>query len=184
MAIKIRFTTLNSLKRLRNSNLQTALSHWRQSILFGLVWGSLLALHTVGKLYWFGWLNQNSIWQLALLMFIGTSIGGASGWLCSIWFSAHRVSPKRFATAFVLILLSTVAITALLFVLQYRLYYSQWHMSTFSIGWFFQILFTGITALYLFAVQGLRLLLPFAPVGLIIAAIIFSKIAPKNLRAP
>ena len=164
----------------RKSNFQLALTHWWQAILFGLLWGCFLALHTVGKLYWSGWQEPFAIWQLALLMFIGTSVGGTFGWFFSIWLSAHRVAPKRFAASFVLILLFTVGTTALLFALQYRLYYSQWHMSAFSIGWFFQLFFTGLSALYLFAVQGLRLLLPFAPLGLVIAAIIFAKIGPKN----
>lgn len=162
------------------SNFQLALTHWRQSIMFGLLWGGFLALHAAGKLYWSGWQEPTSIWQLALLMFIGTSVGGAFGWFFSIWFSTHRISPKRFATSIVLILIFTVGIAALLFALQYRFYYSQWHMPVFSIGWLFQLFFTGLSALYLFAVQGLRLLLPFAPIGLIIATITFTKYAPQN----
>lgn len=172
--------SLNTPIQARKSNFRFALTQWRQAIVFGLLWGGFLALHSAGKLYWQGWQEPSAIWQLALLMFIGTSVGGAFGWFFSIWFSAHRVSPKRFASSFVLILLFTVGATALLFALQYRLYYSQWHMPTFSIGWFFQVIFTGLSALYLFAVQGLRLLLPFAPLGLFIAALIFTKLAPQN----
>lgn len=172
--------SLNTPIQTRKSNIRLALSHWRQAIVFGMMWGGFLALHSAGKLYWSGWQEPSAIWQLVLLMFVGTSIGGTFGWFLSNCFSAHRVSPKRFATSFVLILLFTVGTTALFFALQYRLYYSQWHMPTFSIGWFFQVLFTGLSALYLFAVQGLRLLLPFAPLGLFIAAIIFTKFAPNN----
>ena len=166
----------------RKSNFRLALSHWRQAIVFGLLWGGFLSFHAAGSLYWSGWQEPSAIWQLALLMFVGTSVGGSFGWFFSIWFSAHRISPKRFATSFVLILLFTVGTTAFLFALQYRLYYSQWHMPTFSIGWFFQMFFTGLSALYLFAVQGLRLLLPLAPLGLFIAAIIFAKTGPDNLK--
>ena len=172
--------SLSNPNQTRKSNFRLALTRWRQAIVFGLLWGGFLSLHSAGKLYWSGWQEQSAIWQLALLMFVGTSIGGALGWLLSIWFSAHRISPKRFAASFVLILLFTVGVTALLFALQYRLYYSQWHMPAFSLGWFFQVLFTGLSALYLFAVQGLRLLLPFAPLGLFVAAILFAKIGPKN----
>ena len=180
MAIKIRFAKLNNTIQAHKSNYRLALTCWRQSVVFGLLWGCFLAIHSVGKLYWSGWQEPSAIWQLALLMFVGTSIGGAFGWFFSIWFSAHRIAPKRFAASFVLILIITVGTTALLFALQYRLYYSQWHMPAFSIGWFFQLLFTGLSALYLFAVQGLRLLLPFAPVGLIIAAILFARLGPQN----
>lgn len=180
MAIKIWVAKLNTQIQARKSNFRIALAHWRQTIGFSLIWGCFLSLHTAGKLYWSGWQEPSLIWQMVLLMFVGTTIGGALGWFFSIWFSAHRISPKRFATSFVLILIFTVGTTALLFALQYRLYYSQWHMPALSIGWFYQVLFTGLSALYLFAVQGLRLLLPFAPLGLVCAAIIFAKYAPNN----
>ena len=172
--------TLQSPKTLRRSNLKFALLHWRQSILFGLIWAAFLAVHTVAKMLWDGWQDHQSIQQLAILIFAGTFVGGSIGWLTSIWFSAHRIAPKRFATSLVLILLFTIGVTAGLFALQYRLYYSQWHMSVFTIGWFFQVLFTGLSALYLFAVQGLRLLLPFSPLGLLVATAIFVRFAPRN----
>jgi len=180
MAGKIQIVTLQTSNIPRQSNLKTALVHWRQVILFGLVWAAFLTIHTISKLFWDGWQDHQSILYLAFLIFTGTFIGGCIGWFTSIWFSAHRIGPKRFATTFVLILLFTIGVTAGLFALQYRIYYSQWHMSAFSIGWFYQVIFTGLSALYLFAVQGLRLLLPFSPLGLFIATAIFVKIAPKN----
>ncbi len=153
-----------------------------QSFLFGIFWAIFLTLHTIAKLYWLGWQNFTSIQNFALLIFFGAFIGGAIGWVIAIWLSAHRLPAKRFATSLVSILLFTIGTTALIFVLQYRIYYSQWHMPAFSIGWFFQLLFTGLSALYLFAVQGLRILLPVAPFGLLIAAAIFVKRAPNANR--
>ncbi len=164
------------------SNLALARKGLLQSFLFGLIWAIFLALHTIVKLYWLGWQNFASIQNFALLIFFGALIGGAVGWLVAIWLSAHRLPAKRFATSLVSILLFTVGTTALIFALQYRIYYSQWHMPVFSIGWFFQLLFTGLSALYLFAVQGLRILLPLAPLGLLIAAAIFVKRAPNANR--
>ena len=162
------------------SNFKLARTNWRQSIVFGLLWATFLAIHTTMILWFSGWQMVSSIAYLALLVFIGASIGGALGWFCTIWFTARRISQKRFAAALVLILLGTIGITAGLFALHYRLYYAQWHMATFSISWFFQFAFTSISAVYLFAVQGLRLLLPFGPLGLLIAAVAFVRFAPTN----
>ena len=164
------------------SNLALARQNFLQAIQFGLIWGMLLALHTIAKLYWLGWQSFNSIQPLALVIFAGTFVGGTMGWFIAIWLSAHRQPAKKFATTLVSILLFTVGTTALIFAMQYRIYYSQWHMPAFSIGWFFQLFFTGISALYLFAVQGLRLLLPFAPVGLLIASAYFVKLSPKSKK--
>lgn len=162
------------------SNFKLALVHWRQSTLFAIIWAVFLALHTIVNLWLSGWQSFSSIANLAMLIFVGSFIGGALGWLCTIWVAARLVAPKRFAAAMVLVLLGTVGITAGLFALQYRLYYSQWHMPAFTIGWFFQFAFTSLSAVYLFAVQGLRLLLPFSPLGLFIAATAFVRFAPRN----
>lgn len=164
------------------SNLSLAIKQWRRAILFGIAWSAFLSLHTIAKLNWLGWQDLHSIFNLAILIFAGTFAGGALGWFMSIWLGAHRIAPKRLAISFVLILLFTVGTTALLFALQYRLYYSQWHMPAFSIGWFFQVFFTGLSAFYLFAVQGLRILLPFAPLGLAIAAVVFVKTSQNTNR--
>lgn len=180
MANKVWLAILSNPIPTLKPNLQLANSHWRQSVLFGLIWGSFLAIHTFVSLHFAGWQELSSILKLTLLIFLGTTIGGAFGWFFSVCFAAQRIEPKRFATSFVLILICTIGAVALLFAYQYRLYYSQWHNPVFSKGWFIQLLFTGLSSFYLFAVQGLRLLLPFAPLGLFIASLIFVKRAPTN----
>lgn len=153
---------------------------WRQTLLFGLIWAIFMAVHTLGSLYGQGWQDITSIAKLTLLIFIGALIGGMLGWFLATLLGAHRIAPKRFAVACVFILLATVGVMASLFALQYRQYFSQWHMSTFSIGWFYQLVFTGASALYLFAVQGLRLLLPFGPVALVLASLYFAKTTSRD----
>lgn len=166
----------SNLKR----NFPLARGHWRQALLFGLVWAGLLSAHAFAKLLWLGWQDTTSITQMSLLIFVGNLLGGTLAWMTAITIGAHRISPKRFAVAMVIILVVSIGTSAFLFAMQYRLYYSQWHMSMFSIGWFFQLVFTGASALYLFAVQGLRLLLPLGPLFLAIAALAFVKWAPTR----
>jgi uncharacterized membrane protein YsdA (DUF1294 family) len=153
---------------------------WRQTLMFSLIWAIFLAVHTLGSLYWQGWQDITSIAKLTLLIFIGALFGGMLGWFLAILLGAHRIAPKRFAVAFVFILLATVGAMVALFALQFRQYYTQWHMPAFTIGWAYQLVFTGISALYLFAVQGLRLLLPFGPVALVLAPLYFVKTTSRD----
>ena len=73
------------------------------------------------------------------------------------------------------LILGTAGITAFFFFLQYRLYYAQWHDQSFSEMWIVQMLFTGATAVYIFAVSGLRMLLPFGLPVLFGAALVFAR---------
>ncbi len=156
-------------------NLRVAKKHWRQALAFGFIWAAFLSIHSFTNLYLHGWQNLGSIARFSFLVFVGTSLGGIFGWLCAIVLSSHRIPPKCYAVGFVVILITTIGLTAGLFALQYRLYYAQWHSTFFSIGWFFQFAFTTASALYLFAVQGLRTLLPFGPFALAVAAWMFMK---------
>jgi len=171
---------MNRFWRQLRPNWWLARQRWPQSLLFGLIWALFLAVHTLGYLYWHGWQDRASIFSLTLVIFIGALLGGSIGWFIATLLSAHRLAPKRFAVAFVFILLATVGAMAALFALQYRQYYAQWHMPAFTIGWTYQLVFTGVSALYLFAVQGLRLLLPFGPVALVLASLYFAKTTSRD----
>jgi hypothetical protein len=71
--------------------------------------------------------------------------------------SAGRSRETEFAAMFAALSILTVGMTALLFALQYRQYYSEWHADTFSKIWFLQFAFTIAGAFFQFAVLGLRL---------------------------
>ncbi len=161
-------------------NLHLALSHWQQAVLFGTIWSVFLTTHSYVKLSIHGWQDAHSMLQVSVLFLAGTFLGGTIGWFMSILLGAHRIAAKRFAVAMVIIPIATIGLTAGLFILQYRLYFSQWHMSAFTIGWLYQLAFTSISALYLFAVQGLRTMLPLAPLVSLLAAFVFVKRAPLS----
>ncbi len=79
----------------------------------------------------------------------------------------------RFATFSALLSLGTFAMTALLFALQYRLYYAQWHAHFGTKIWLYQFAYTSASAVYQFAVFGANLYWPLAPVFVLIFGLWF-----------
>ncbi|WP_084365398.1 hypothetical protein [Rhizobium sp. RU36D] len=82
----------------------------------------------------------------------------------------------RFAVALLLLTLGSAASTAFLFALQYRMFYAQWHQPFGTTIWMFQFVFTSASAVYQFGVLGLRLLMPFGFLLLLVASIILTRL--------
>lgn len=83
----------------------------------------------------------------------------------------------RFAAMFLSLALATIGITALLFGLEYRTYYAEWHAETFSYVWGLQLFFTMANALYQFAVIGMRLYVPIGLAALFLFSLWFARAA-------
>jgi hypothetical protein len=107
------------------------------------------------------------------------ALGGLLGWLvaCPLvrWSGDGRGAPKVFAAWFLLLGLATIAATAGLFALQYRLFYAHWHAPFPSRIWTYQFIFTSASALYQFAVLGLRHFLPSAFLILLVLAVLMAR---------
>lgn len=138
-------------------------------------WATCSSLTASLGLYAQNRLETDNFTSIVLLFFLG----GLLGWLlASVAFSA--ISPARslafrFAAACSLIAFFTIAMTALLFALQYRVFYAEWHAPVFSRIWFFQQLFTSLGAIYQFSVIGLRLYFPYALVPILVASAILCR---------
>jgi hypothetical protein len=88
---------------------------------------------------------------------------------------AQQKSQSQYMAALLIgIALSTLGVTALINILQYRSYYAVWHDRAGAHDWYWQQFFTTASALYQFAVLGTRLYLPFGPLVLIAAACLIS----------
>lgn len=72
---------------------------------------------------------------------------------------------RRYAAAFLALGICTILATAFVFSMHYRVYFAQWHGDFPSVQWVFQLLFTGASAVYQFAVLGTRL---FFPLGIVL----------------
>lgn len=143
----------------------------------------------VGALCWGLAIDATLLVNLALSERIGAEhngdllllyfAGGVLGWLAAlpvIHRAAHgRAVEARFAAALLFLTLSTIAALALLFALQYRMFYAQWHAPFATRVWMLQFLFTSASAVYQFGVLGLRLMLPAAVVVFPLAAFILAR---------
>ena len=90
--------------------------------------------------------------------------GGLLAWPVALplarFLTRRRAVETRFAAHFALLTLGTVAVTAFLFAMDYRLFYARWHEPVGTRIWMYQFVFTTAGAVYQFLVMGLRLYLP------------------------
>lgn len=140
-----------------------------------IIWGAAMAISV-----WLGFALLQNIPvthgdELMLLYFSG----GTLAWLLVLplirFLSRARPTETRFAAALLLLGVGTVAMTAFLFAMQYRLFYAQWHAPFGSRIWVFQFVFTSAGAVYQFAVLGIRPLLPVGGAVLVLMSLLLAR---------
>ncbi|WP_245408846.1 hypothetical protein [Rhizobium wuzhouense] len=140
-----------------------------------LAWGLAMALSFLLSIHVFGRATGSHDIGLTAIY----AAGGVIGWLVAlplVCFSGDgRRSAKIFAAWFLLLGLATIGATAGLFALQYRMFYAHWHAPFPSRIWVYQFVFTSASALYQFAVLGLRHFLPTAFLILLVLAILMAR---------
>jgi hypothetical protein len=153
--------------------------------------GALPPLHIAltGSLLWCAaisacvWLNARfAAWEMTAqrvevlqVMAAGAFLGFAPGVTLANLIAGRKRQSQHMAALLIGLTLSTLGFTALVYLFQYRAYYSIWHDSIGSNDWYWQQFFTTAAAVYQFAVLGTRLYLPFGPPLLIGAAYILSR---------
>ena len=129
-----------------------------------------MAASALAALYLRNGLLTSHLTALTLVYFFG----GALAWPVLVplarRFTRRRPISARFAAFFLALSIGTVAMTAFLFAMDYRWFYSRWHAPFGSLIWTFQFLFTGASAVYQFAVLGLILFLPLGLLCLIVVS--------------
>lgn len=118
--------------------------------------------------------------QVLLLYFFSAVIAFLPALLLGRIIGYGRPFGARFAANFLTLAILTVGLTALLFALDYRTYYAQWHGHDLSLLWAFQFVFTVLAAVYQFAVVGLGLYLPLGGLALLAASFMLAKGAPHG----
>lgn len=130
-------------------------------------WGLLMAACAFVSLVMHGRWQTFHLEKLLAIYFAG----GLAAWPIVLpvarFLTRRRTVETRFAAHFALLSLGTIAITAFLFAMDYRLFYAQWHQPFGTRIWLYQFVFTLLGAAYQFVVMGLGLYLP---VGLPILA--------------
>ncbi|WP_312862796.1 MULTISPECIES: hypothetical protein [Rhizobium] len=129
-----------------------------------------MAASALVTLYFRNGLLTSHITALTLIYFFG----GALAWPILVpftrRFALQQPTSARFAAFFLALSIGTAAMTAFLFAMDYRWFYSRWHAPFGSLIWIFQFLFTGASAVYQFAVLGLALFLPLGLLCLIVVS--------------
>lgn len=135
----------------------------RRHLLLAPVWGALMSLCALASLSYHGRAGTGQTAQVLMLYLSG----GVLAFPISVFFSSGlalgRRSETRFACTFLCLTLLTIGMTAFLFAMQYRLFFSRWHAPFATRIWFYQFAFTSAGAVYQFIVMGIRL---YMPVGL------------------
>jgi len=126
-----------------------------------VVWGLLMAACALASLFMHERWQTFHLQKLLLLYFAGGAVAWPVALTLARWLTRrHAAAETRFAAHFVLLGVGTIAMTAAVFALQYRLFYAQWHQPFGTRIWAYQFVFTAAGAVYQFAVMGLSLYLP------------------------
>ncbi|WP_394689155.1 hypothetical protein [Hoeflea sp.] len=168
-----------------NSNLRdrmhAARIGWRETLLGAIGWGAAMALSAQASL----WLSNAAItshyWSLTALFFAGATLAWPLSLSAFRFIAFGRGREPAFAAAVLCLILFTIGMTAVLFAIIYRNFYAQWHGDPFTKLWLIQLAFTSASALYQFAVVGLRLYMPLGVALLFATALLLARgITVKN----
>ena len=140
-----------------------------------LAWGLIAGLCALTSVMLGGWETPAKIRTIFLLFGLGGFLAFPVRPVSGTASIGRRKSETAFAACFLSLAATTIAVTSILFGLQYREYYAQWHADAFTWIWFLQFTHTIAGALYQFAVLGMRLYFPFGFIALIAASIWFAR---------
>ena len=141
-----------------------------------LGWGISAGVCALTGLMLGGWLTPSNVRTVILLFALGGFLAFPFGLFFARLLSQFRATGETaFAAAFIAFTVTTVAMTAALYGLQYRSYYAQWHADAFTRIWFLQFTHTLAAAAYEFAALGLRLYFPLGFVALLAASLWFAR---------
>lgn len=140
-----------------------------------LAWALAMAASFQLSVHLFG--RATSSHDLALTLIYAA--GGLLGWLIAlplIHLVEKRGGPQTVLAAWLLLLgVITVGAISGIYALQYRTFYAHWHAPFPSRIWVYQQIFTTASALYQFAVLGLRHLLPTGLAMLLVLSMVMAR---------
>ncbi|MEM5500796.1 hypothetical protein WNY59_04245 [Ahrensia kielensis] len=123
----------------------------------------------VALIYTRGWALGEQTIAVTSLYTLGAALAFWPSLYCARLF-APKAGRLRFFWLIVFLAGGTIFFTSVLFALQFRLYFSQWHGPAFSKLWIWQQFFTAGSAVYTYFVLGLRFYFPIGIIGLAITS--------------
>lgn len=139
-----------------------------------VVWGAAMAVSCGIGLYLRHRGQTDHFGQIVLYYFVGAFIAFIPALTLARFLSFSKPVTSRFCAVALCLCLVTYGITALLFAVQYRIFYAQWHEPFLTRIWFFQQVFTTLGAIYQFTIIGLWLYFPVGILSLFITSFILS----------
>ncbi len=130
-----------------------------------------MALSAATSLILLDWQTEAQIRGISSLFGAGGLVGYPIARLAVAATCRQGTAETRFAAHLLSLTMATICVTATLYALEHRAYFTQWHAPFPSVGWSVQFLFTMLGALYQFAALGLRLYLPVGLPALLIFAL-------------
>ncbi|PYE37065.1 hypothetical protein C8J35_101334 [Rhizobium sp. PP-F2F-G38] len=149
-----------SLGRTVADRLRAGWQGMRRHLLLAPTWGLLMSLCALASLFLHGRAGTGHTVSVLVLYFVGGMLALPISIFVSRALSLGRRAETRFACMFLCLTLLTIGMTAFLFAMQYRLFFSRWHAPFATRIWFYQFAFTSAGAVYQFIVMGVRLYLP------------------------
>ncbi len=165
----------SSRRSLPNGMIQRAFPPLLPTFCYALAFGLAAGSGALANVMLDGWQTPEKIRTIFMLFSAGGFLAFPLGLVIARFLAHDARWQTAFAAAFVAFTLTTLIITALIFGLQYRVYYAQWHQDALTRIWFLQYFFTMAVALYQFAVLGLRLYFPFGFVILLCVSAWFAR---------
>ncbi|MCO5065862.1 MAG: hypothetical protein M9924_15805 [Rhizobiaceae bacterium] len=156
--------------------MRDALPDWRTVLVGAPLWALLMGVSAYSAPLLRGWETEQILWRVVLLFAFGGLLAFPIGLFVARWLSGGKGTEVRIAAALVGFGAGTAIITALLYALDYREYYSEWHEEAFTRIWFKEVVFTAAAAVYQFSALGMRLYFPLGFCALFAAAAWFSRL--------
>lgn len=139
------------------------------------IWTAIVATGAVLDVWRDGWQTPEKLAQIGTLYALGAAFGFPLGLYLARLVALGRSAETAFASMFLGLAGSTMAMTAGFYALEYRQYYATWHADFPSITWAFQFVFTAASSLIQFIVLGIPLFFPVGFAGLFVAGLWFAR---------
>lgn len=135
------------------------------------MWGAAMALSLFGGLELsIGGLTASRNALISLYFAGGLIAFAPAAWTARL-IAGKRPAEARFAAGFLCLGIATIAVTAGLCAVVYKIFSVQWHGDFLTTFWIYEFAATAASALYQFAVIGLRNYFPLGPILLVAASL-------------
>ncbi|WP_428428835.1 hypothetical protein [Pararhizobium sp.] len=146
------------------------------------LWGVMMAVSALAALYLRNGVETSQLSSILVLFFSGGLVSWPFALLLGRFGAIGRGRETRFAAFFLCLTLCTITTTAILFAIDYRIFYARWHAPFGTGTWVYQFTFTSASAIYQFIVMGIRLYLPLGFAALALTSLWLSCRMPKQQR--